>query len=89
VRLPRRLDDLATRLEDGEVAVETPRLDQDLRRLERALGRMVSGMLFAGLLIAGVLARPTDGVLGTWLMGASALFLLHAAFAGVAGRRRR
>jgi predicted unusual protein kinase regulating ubiquinone biosynthesis (AarF/ABC1/UbiB family) len=89
VRLPGRLDDLATRLEDGEVAVETPRLDQDLRRLERALGRMVSGMLFAGLLIAGVLARPTDGVLGTWLMGASALFLLHAAFAGVAGRRRR
>lgn len=89
VRLPRRLDDLATRLEDGEIAVETPTLDLGLRRLERAAGRMVSAMLFAGLLVGGVLARPTDLVLGTWLMGASVLFLLHAMLAGTPGRRRR
>jgi predicted unusual protein kinase regulating ubiquinone biosynthesis (AarF/ABC1/UbiB family) len=89
VRLPRRLDALADRLEAGEVAVETPRLDSGLRRLERAAGRMVSALLFAGLLIGGVLARPTDVVLGTWLMGVSGLFLLHAALAGVLGRRRR
>jgi predicted unusual protein kinase regulating ubiquinone biosynthesis (AarF/ABC1/UbiB family) len=89
VRLPRRLDELATRLEDGEVAVETPSLDSGLRRLEREAGRMVSALLFAGFLIAGVLARPDDVVLGTWLMGVSVLFLLHAALAGVVGRRRR
>jgi predicted unusual protein kinase regulating ubiquinone biosynthesis (AarF/ABC1/UbiB family) len=33
-RLPRRLDGLATRLEDGEIAVETPRLDRVVRQLE-------------------------------------------------------
>jgi predicted unusual protein kinase regulating ubiquinone biosynthesis (AarF/ABC1/UbiB family) len=88
-RLPRRLDELATRVEDGELAVETPRLDQRIIRLERTMGRVVSAMLFMGLLIGGVLARPTDAALGTVLMAASVLFLLHAAFAGVVGRRTR
>ena len=53
------------------------------------MGRVVSAMLFMGLLIGGVLARPTDAVLGTVLMATSVLFLLHAAFAGVVGRRLR
>jgi predicted unusual protein kinase regulating ubiquinone biosynthesis (AarF/ABC1/UbiB family) len=89
VRLPRRLDELATRLENGELEVETPELDRELRRLERAAGRMASALLFAGLLVGGVLARSDDVVLGTVLMGASALFLVHAAFSGLIGRRRR
>jgi predicted unusual protein kinase regulating ubiquinone biosynthesis (AarF/ABC1/UbiB family) len=88
-RLPRRLDELATRLENGEIAVETPELDRGVRRLERAVGRIASALLFAGLLVGGVLARPADAVLGTVLMATSVLFLLHAAFSGLLGRRRR
>ena len=88
-RLPRRIDDLATRIEDGEVAVEVPGLERSVRGLERAAGRMVSAMLFAGLLVGGVLARPTDRVLGTVLLSVSMLFLLHAALGGMVGRRRR
>ncbi|RIX28819.1 ABC1 kinase family protein [Amnibacterium setariae] len=89
-RLPRRLDGLVTRLEDGEVAVETPRLDRQIRLLERAVGRMTSALLFFGLLLGGVLLRSTDAVLGTVLMGVSGLPLLHAVVSGLlAGRSRR
>ena len=88
-RLPRRLDGLITRFEDGEVAIETPRLDRQIRQLERTAGRMVSAILFFGLIVAGVLLRSTDIVLGTVLMAVSVLPLLHAMFAGIIGRRRR
>lgn len=88
-RLPRRLDDLATRLEDGEIAVETPRLDRRLRALERTGRRVVSAVLFAGLLVAGAVLRPTEDALGTGLMVASALPLLHVLVAGAIGRRDR
>ena len=86
-RLPRRLDDVVTRIEDGKLAVDTPRLDQRVRQLERTGRRIVSAILFAGLLIGGILLRPDAVVLGTVLMAASALPLLHALFAGLAGRR--
>ncbi|HEV7623465.1 MAG TPA: AarF/UbiB family protein [Amnibacterium sp.] len=89
VRLPRRLDELASRLEAGEMEVATPGLERRLARLERTARRVVSAFLFMGLLIGGVLARPTDVVLGTVLMGVSALFLLHAVLAGVVGGRAR
>ncbi|MGA7149229.1 MAG: AarF/UbiB family protein [Microbacterium sp.] len=85
-RLPRRFDDLATRLENGQLAVDTPRLDQRIRRLERVARRIVSAILFAGLLVAGVVLRPDEPVLGTVLAVASLVPLLHAVFAGV-GRR--
>ncbi|MFH8249228.1 ABC1 kinase family protein [Microbacterium sp. B2969] len=86
-RLPRRLDDLATRVENGRVAVETPRLDQRMRALERTGRRVISATLFAGLLIGGILLRGQDAVFGTILMIASIPALLHALFAGWAGRR--
>lgn len=86
-RLPRRLDDLATRIEDGRVAVETPRLDQRMRALERMGRRVVSATLFAGLLIGGILLRSQEAVFGTILMVASIPALLHALFAGFSGRR--
>ncbi|QKJ18718.1 ABC1 kinase family protein [Microbacterium hominis] len=86
-RLPRRLDDLATRFEEGRVAVEAPRVDARLRRLERLGRRLVSAVLFAGLLIAGVLLRADDMAWGTALMIISAGPGLHAVLAGL-GRAR-
>ncbi len=85
-RMPRRLDTLASRIENGEIAVETPKLDKRIARLERTGRRIVSAILFAGLLIAGVLLRADDAVWGWILIGASALPLLHALLAGVARR---
>ncbi|MDT0180378.1 AarF/UbiB family protein [Microbacterium sp. ARD31] len=87
-RLPRRLDDLVSRVEEGRLQVDTPRLDQRLRGLERMSRRVVSAVLFAGLLIGGAVLRPEEPVTGTVLMAASVPPLLHALFAGFAGRPR-
>lgn len=84
-RLPRRVDDLATRLDRGEIGMRAPETERRLRALERAASRVASAIVFAGLLLGGVFTRPTDEVLGWVLMGASALPLLHV----LAGWRRR
>lgn len=86
-RLPRRVDGLIDRIEDGRVVVQTPKLERRMRELERMGRRIVSGVLFAGLLVAGAVLQAGDAVLGTVLMGVSVLPLLHALFAGVVGRR--
>ena len=71
VRLPGRVDELASRLERGQVAVRTPDLDRRVRSLDRSVSRLVSAVVFAGLLVAGVMLRPTDAVLSWVLMGAA------------------
>jgi predicted unusual protein kinase regulating ubiquinone biosynthesis (AarF/ABC1/UbiB family) len=86
-RLPRRLDEAVTRLEDGRVAVDTPRLDRRLARLERMAGRILSAVLFAGLLISGAVLRADELVFGTVLMVGSAVPLAYAVLGGLNGRR--
>lgn len=86
-RLPQRLDNLTTRIEDGTVSVQTPRLERRLGGIERMGRQIISAILFAALLIGGILLRAEDVVFGTVLMAVSALPLLHALFAGVVGRR--
>jgi predicted unusual protein kinase regulating ubiquinone biosynthesis (AarF/ABC1/UbiB family) len=86
-RLPQRLDNLATRVEEGNLSVKTPRLERRLSSLERTARRIISAILFAALLIGGILLRSEDVVFGTVLMAVSALPLLHAIFAGVVARR--
>jgi len=85
-RLPKRLDGLVTRFEDGTVAVASPGLERRVARLERTVGRAVSALLFAALFIAGAVLRADDAVLGAVLMIGSVLPLLHALLAGRNGR---
>ncbi|MEP6479732.1 MAG: AarF/UbiB family protein [Rhodoglobus sp.] len=87
-RLPQRLDELTTRIEDGRLTVQTPALDLRLDRLERAARQIIAAVIFGALLIGGILLRADNAVLGTVLMAASGLPLLFAVFAGLAGRRR-
>jgi predicted unusual protein kinase regulating ubiquinone biosynthesis (AarF/ABC1/UbiB family) len=75
--LPKRLDELVTRIDRGQIAVRTPDIDRRLRSMERTIGRLVSAIVFAGLLFAGVLLLPTQELLGWILMGASAVPLIH------------
>lgn len=86
-RLPQRVDSALTRLEEGSLAVQNPRLERRMRSLDRTGRRLVSAVLFAALLIGGILLRADDRVFGTVLMAVSALPLLHALFAGVIARR--
>jgi predicted unusual protein kinase regulating ubiquinone biosynthesis (AarF/ABC1/UbiB family) len=77
LRLPQRLDGLLTRIEEGSLSVTNPRLERQAVRLARTGQRLVSGLIFAALLIAGSLVRPDDTVLGNVLMIASLVPLLQ------------
>lgn len=86
-RLPRRIDDALTRIEDGALAVETPRLDRRISRVERTGRRVVSAVLFAGLFVGGMVLRADDAIWGTIVLVVSALPLAHALTAGAFDRR--
>ena len=77
-RLPQRVDALATRLDRGELAVRSPEVEQRLRVLDGSVRRATSAILFTALLLAGVLVRGDDEVLGWVLIAGSALPFLHA-----------
>lgn len=87
-RLPRQIEEINTLFQSGDFSVKTPGVDARLRSLERLGQRAVSAVVFGGLLLGGIFLKRTDELLGWVLMGASALPLLHAMFAGV-GRQRR
>jgi len=84
--LPRRLDGLLSRIDDGSLAVGNPRLERQMARLNRLAQWLASVLVFGALLIAGAVVRPSDVVLGNALMIVSVLPLLHALWVG---RRRR
>jgi len=83
--VPKRLDGLLTRLEDGSLAVASPRLEQQVRRLDRTMRRSASALIFGALLIAGSVVRADDAALGNVLMIASVVPLLHGLWAGRSG----
>lgn len=87
-RLPGQLDALSTLIQRGRLSIEIPGVDRRLRALDRLGRQAVSAVIFAGLLLGGIFLKQTDEVLGWVLISASALPLLHAVFAGMAGRDR-
>ena len=88
-RLPRRLDELTTRLESGKIAVDNARLERRVARLERMARRVVSAVLFAGLLIGGMLAGRDARVFGTVLKVGIGAGAASRPVRGMLGRRGR
>ena len=86
MRLPKRIDDIITRVDDGNVTFDTSRLERRLDRLEGIARRIASGVLFAAMLVGGALLVTPLPPLGITLICVSALPLLHSVFAGI-GRR--
>jgi len=87
-RLPSRVDDLVTFIEDGHIEVKTPRLDHRLDRLERAARRVAASVIFAALLVGGIILRGEAEVLGVILMVGSSIPLLYSVLAGFVTRSR-
>ncbi|QCB97923.1 AarF/ABC1/UbiB kinase family protein [Arthrobacter sp. PAMC25564] len=85
LRLPKRLDGLVTRVEDGSLSVANPRLERQVARLDRTAQRSASALIFGALLIAGSVVRGDDTVLGNVLMIASVVPLLHGLWIGHRG----
>jgi predicted unusual protein kinase regulating ubiquinone biosynthesis (AarF/ABC1/UbiB family) len=88
LRLPQQLESVATLMQRGQVAVETPGADKRLRMIEQLVRRILSAVLFVGLLLGGILLRPTEPILGLVLMIGAAVPLAHALFAGLFSRTR-
>lgn len=88
LRLPQQLESVATLMQRGQLAVETPGADKRLRVIELLVRRLISAVLFTALLIGGILVRDTDQTIGLVLISGSALPLAHALFAGVVNRNR-
>lgn len=83
--LPKRLDALLTRIDEGSIAVNAPRLEQRVARLERAARRLVAGVVFGGVVIAGAIVHTTDQVLGAVFLVASVVPLAFTVFTGRRG----
>ncbi len=86
-RLPQRIDNLVTRFDEGAVSVQSPRLERRLVSIERTGRQLISAVLFAALLVGGILLRAEDAVVGTIMMAVSVVPLLHSLFAGAIARR--
>ncbi|PRZ12576.1 ABC1 kinase family protein [Nesterenkonia sandarakina] len=80
LRLPGRLSDVVDRIEDGRITVRTPDLERRTAALERVGRRLISAVLFTGLLVTGTLLRTEGSGVGTVLMVVSLVPLLHAVF---------
>ena len=72
-RLPRRVDGLLDRPEEGRLDLRMPGLERRAMRLERAATAVGLAIVFAALLLAGALLRPSDPALGLVLLAGSAI----------------
>jgi predicted unusual protein kinase regulating ubiquinone biosynthesis (AarF/ABC1/UbiB family) len=85
LRLPKRLDGLVTRIEEGSLSVANPRLERQMARLVRTGQRTASVLIFGALLIAGSVVRAEDAMLGSLLMILAVVPLLHGLWVGRRG----
>lgn len=85
-RLPGRIDAVITEIEEGTITFDTSRLERRLDSLIRIGRRVVSAVLFAGLVVGGALLLGVNPPLAIVLLSVSVAPLAHAVFAGV-GRR--
>jgi predicted unusual protein kinase regulating ubiquinone biosynthesis (AarF/ABC1/UbiB family) len=77
-RLPKRLDDLAGRIERGEIVIRNPQLERRVSALDSSTRRTTSAIIFATLLIGGIMMFDRNQTLSYWMMGTSAVPMLHA-----------
>lgn len=89
IALPALTGRVLNRLERGELTVNVPQASRQLYYIETAVNRLVGGLFFASLLLAGVLVyRANDFMPAYVFWGLSALALLYTVL-GASGHRPR
>jgi predicted unusual protein kinase regulating ubiquinone biosynthesis (AarF/ABC1/UbiB family) len=51
---PKKVNDVLVKIERGEISVQTPDLVKEITRLEKAMGRVVMGIVFAAFFLGAV-----------------------------------
>jgi predicted unusual protein kinase regulating ubiquinone biosynthesis (AarF/ABC1/UbiB family) len=74
--LPRRVDELAARIEQGRLDVRVPEMRQQIGRLERAMRKLGGAMVFAAGVIAASILVSAGHFLPALGLGAAGLLLL-------------
>lgn len=77
-RLPQRIDALVTRAERGEIVIRNPELESRVRMLDSSTRRTTSSVLFASMLIGGVLLYDRNPTLASVILIIGAIPLIHA-----------
>ncbi|MEY3934318.1 MAG: hypothetical protein RLZZ606_917 [Actinomycetota bacterium] len=78
VRLPQRLDNLAYKIDKGELISRAPETERRIRVLDSSVRRATAGIIFSTLMISGILLRNQGDDLGSFLMGSSLVPLIYA-----------
>lgn len=76
LRLPKRLDNLSSRLERGEITLRNPVLESRVRKLERSQNGQVLAIYFVALFGGGLFLVSQASPFGGFVLGASAVPLL-------------
>lgn len=87
VSVPRKMDQILTRLERGEVAVQAPEVNRRVSQLDRSLRQVSVAIIFTALLLSGTqMYLAEQHPLGEILLGLSGVAFIWFIFAG---RNRR
>ncbi|MBU0512675.1 MAG: AarF/ABC1/UbiB kinase family protein [Chloroflexi bacterium] len=86
INIPRRLDAALLKMERGEIAVDTPTLNQHAARLEKSTRQLSNAVVFAVLLLSGVQLYLAEEVLFAGILSGGALIALVRMFFGRRGK---
>ncbi|MCJ7432371.1 MAG: AarF/ABC1/UbiB kinase family protein [Anaerolineales bacterium] len=83
VALPSQASRVLAHVESGGLTVQTPQATREIRTLGRSVDRLTGGVVFAALLVSGVMLLNGGNVqLGQGLLGAALATLLWVIFGG-------
>jgi predicted unusual protein kinase regulating ubiquinone biosynthesis (AarF/ABC1/UbiB family) len=83
VALPSQASRVLAQAESGRLTVQSPQVSREVRALSRSVDRLTGGVIFAALLVSGVmLLNAGIGQLGAGLLGAAGATLLWVLFGG-------
>ena len=89
IAIPSKLGRVLGQVERGDLTVQAPQVSRQLGQLERAVNRVAGSVVFAALLLAGVIAyEPGRYLLAGMLFGGAGLALVWTIFFNKGTRRR-
>ena len=81
IALPSQASRVLAQTEGGGLIVQSPQMSRDIRSITRSVDRLTGGLIFAGLLIGGVMLYNAGNIMyGQGMLGAASLSLLWVLF---------